>query len=538
MSKLPRFLQYPAQRDRSKSLSGDPPPSAASSGASHATSNSTSTSTCGGGRRSAGRFLGLGKHARERQRIRDAERAAPSAAELLTIREVSPTSYAPPTFYDEPHDSPPSTYGGTARPCTRPEWHFSASTPPHPHIRTLPRRGTATSRGRRYNSSAHPAASALTHIRLVPRVHHLGALSHSVSTATALASSTTKRGSKDVSSSGGSGGGGAGKTSLLDKPLRYLLNGDAAPDRSANEIWLMGDEEPAAASNAHPHSTSHKAHSTSHSTSHNGNSRSTAQAQALEGDVDAGPWPAQFHATFYAQVWCTYRAGFKPIRDLPSLATLSPSLSFSAPPPSTSSHSTSTPHPNSNPNSSTPNLTSSSHTAVPSAHQHPHPHHAPGMHHSPSQSDSSYSSVDSTSSYGSGKGARYSYSTSGSNNSNASYNSTSASFASGTNKKKWWPLGAAPRGRRVTRGGGAYSARGRVCWRRRCSALGNRLSHQPPRRCSHQLRRPRTPHTCASSPGSSTQQRRPSAYIEWRSLARPRGRTWACGLDPVPRRGR
>ncbi|KAJ6580082.1 hypothetical protein DFH09DRAFT_1076988 [Mycena vulgaris] len=105
-------------------------------------------------------------------------------------------------------------------------------------------------------------------------------------------------------------------------------------------------------------------------------------------------------------------------------------------------------------------------------------HHAPGILHSPSQSDSSYSSVGSTSSYGSG--TRYSYSTSGSNKSyllapsplcssfvhalalysigppdahadtllpsNASYasynsTSTSASAASGTHKKKWWPLG-------------------------------------------------------------------------------------------------
>ncbi|KAJ6495851.1 hypothetical protein DFH09DRAFT_1103743 [Mycena vulgaris] len=127
-----------------------------------------------------------------------------------------------------------------------------------------------------------------------------------------------------------------------------------------------------------------------------------------------------------------------------SLVMLPPPLSFSAPPPSTSSHSTSTAHPNSKPNSSTPNLTSSSHTASPSAHQHPHRHHAPGMHHSPSQSDSSYSSLDSMSSHGIGRGTRYSYSTSGSNNSNtsyASYNSTSASSALGTNKKKWWPPG-------------------------------------------------------------------------------------------------
>ncbi|KAJ7100357.1 hypothetical protein C8R44DRAFT_351538 [Mycena epipterygia] len=104
-SKLPRFLQSPAQRDRSKSLSVDRPSSAASSSASHGTtasyttntSNSTSTSSASG-RRSATRFLGLGKdkeRERERQRIREAERGAPSAAELLTLHEsqqASPTS--------------------------------------------------------------------------------------------------------------------------------------------------------------------------------------------------------------------------------------------------------------------------------------------------------------------------------------------------------------------------------------------------------------------------------------------------------------
>ncbi|KAJ7121869.1 hypothetical protein C8R43DRAFT_1136381 [Mycena crocata] len=35
-----------------------------------------------------------------------------------------------------------------------------------------------------------------------------------------------------------------------------------------------------------------------------------------------GPWPA----AFYAQVWCTYRVGFQPIRDLPGLASLPPPL--------------------------------------------------------------------------------------------------------------------------------------------------------------------------------------------------------------------
>ncbi|KAJ7101663.1 hypothetical protein C8R44DRAFT_551699, partial [Mycena epipterygia] len=33
-------------------------------------------------------------------------------------------------------------------------------------------------------------------------------------------------------------------------------------------------------------------------------------------------WPARFHVHFYVQMWCTYRAGFEPIRDLSSLASL------------------------------------------------------------------------------------------------------------------------------------------------------------------------------------------------------------------------
>jgi hypothetical protein len=58
---------------------------------------------------------------------------------------------------------------------------------------------------------------------------------------------------------------------------------------------------------------------------------------------DAGPWPALFHAAFYAQVWGTYRAGFEPIRDLPFLSSLPPPLAFPGPPHSLSHNSPGTP---------------------------------------------------------------------------------------------------------------------------------------------------------------------------------------------------
>ncbi|KAJ6483461.1 hypothetical protein DFH09DRAFT_1461520 [Mycena vulgaris] len=104
------------------------------------------------------------------------------------------------------------------------------------------------------------------------------------------------------------------------------------------------------------------------------NAYAKSTMQAREGDVDEGPWPAQFHAAFCAQVWCTYRAGFEPIRDLSSPATLPPPLSFPAPS-SSNSHSNAT--------SLTPNLTNSLHAAVPRAR----------ARRPPSPSGSSYSSV-------------------------------------------------------------------------------------------------------------------------------------------------
>ncbi|KAJ7101654.1 hypothetical protein C8R44DRAFT_887868 [Mycena epipterygia] len=136
--------------------------SAASSFASHATSfNFTSTPSSG-------------KDAHERQRIHDAERRVPSAAELI-LHE---------TTYGDDAGNPPSAYGGIVRPRTRSERHFSASAPP-------------------FSSHSHSCSSEHGH-------------------------------------------------------TSETLDGDTAPD-----------------------------------------TKSTTQAR--EGDVDEGPWPAQFHAALRAQ---------------------------------------------------------------------------------------------------------------------------------------------------------------------------------------------------------------------------------------------
>ncbi|KAJ7840902.1 hypothetical protein B0H13DRAFT_2415528 [Mycena leptocephala] len=125
------------------------------------------------------------------------------------------------------------------------------------------------------------------------------------------------------------------------------------------------------------------------------------------------------------QVWCTYCAGFEPIRDLPSLSSLPPPLSFpGAHPPHSPSHS-----------SFGTLVESTASMVIPTS---------PKMQHSPSQGDSSaYSSGPST------RGGRHStthseagiHASSASSSSYASYNNSYASSNTSTSKKEWWPLG-------------------------------------------------------------------------------------------------
>jgi hypothetical protein len=145
-------------------------------------------------------------------------------------------------------------------------------------------------------------------------------------------------------------------------------------------------------------SSSHAA-STSTSTGTDGGDLGADGVDGAEGPPDAGLWPATFHAAFYAQVWCTYRAGFEPIRDLPSLSSLPPPLFFpNAAPPSPSESSNalvqSTGHGSSG--------TGSSGTVVP--HTHGQTPTSPRMQHSPSQSDSSSATSSSRDESGGGVG--------------------------------------------------------------------------------------------------------------------------------------
>ncbi|KAJ7121876.1 hypothetical protein C8R43DRAFT_1136387 [Mycena crocata] len=273
-----------------------------------------------------------------------------------------------------------------------------------------------------------------------------GSLSHGARAA--LAGGTRRRASEKKGDSSGSS---AAKTFLLDKAVRYLLDGDGAPDPSPEEIWLIGVKLPGWGRadgrlrgsysrrvrtglgtlhhSTHWHSThghkrspsASKAASANANTTHKDNTHPRAESPSyMSSDTsppDPDPWPAAFHVAFYAQVWCTYRAGFEPVRDLPGLASLPPPLVF----PGMGAVGASVSSANLG---SSSGLTSSSHTAVPHGH---------GAHHSPATSDASASSVDS----GSGSGGYATNSYVSNSSSHASY----ASNTSSTTKKKWWALG-------------------------------------------------------------------------------------------------
>ncbi|KAJ7177340.1 hypothetical protein C8R43DRAFT_942610 [Mycena crocata] len=187
---------------------------------------------------------------------------------------------------------------GTARPRprTRSERHFSASMPPsssssnshshsgHGHAGAL--FFASLSFMTPSNSNARPPGSA----RLSGWFAHLSGSTDPAFNIHNLGQPQPRREHR-----GGVGGGGGGgsdgekekekgssgssgaKTSLLDKAVRYLLDGDAARDRSPEEIRLMGvrlpvwgraDEERVAAGQLHSSSSHGHGHSTLHHSTH------------------------------------------------------------------------------------------------------------------------------------------------------------------------------------------------------------------------------------------------------------------------------
>ncbi|KAJ7938659.1 hypothetical protein B0H13DRAFT_1851248 [Mycena leptocephala] len=143
----------------------------------------------------------------ERQRSREAERGAPSAAELLTMYQSGQQTTASPTSYDFAVSSSPPFAFATARPCTRSNRHFPAST------LLSCTSGSSDGHGGDLTLARPPAASAQT----VGRSQHV---STDVKPTRTLPPNPAVAAARRVSSI-------------------KLLDGDANPDRSGEEICLL-----------------------------------------------------------------------------------------------------------------------------------------------------------------------------------------------------------------------------------------------------------------------------------------------------------
>ncbi|KAJ6565569.1 hypothetical protein DFH09DRAFT_1363766 [Mycena vulgaris] len=222
--------------------------------------------------------------------------------------------------------------------------HALRAPPLREHAAAVVRALVLLARGRRHAAARAHLPGSTSDLLLTGTISHVTQLASSASSRTAIRASTSRKAEASTRKRRQ-----RGRQNLA--AVCYLFDGDAAPDRSAEPIWLLCVQLPgwgledearmAAAANTRLLDTTHHhlptlGHSTprhaasistgnstsaSHSTLHPTHAEDGADDTAISED-DAGPWPVAFRAAFYAQVWCTYRAGFEPIHDLLGLGAL------------------------------------------------------------------------------------------------------------------------------------------------------------------------------------------------------------------------
>lgn len=304
-SKLPKFLQKQANRDRSKSMTdpaGSASTSSLASGSSSSTSpeaSSTAPQTPKSSRKS--KFLS-GKDKDEKPRRSSEVTLDPP----ITTPSTKPDEMDEPPVIIEPVNIP--------RARTRSERPLSTASD-MAHL------------------SLYSSTSSTSRIGDLP-TRLSGWFSHTFSTSTtdlslpAILSQSQSASPKGKGSSALLTAARHGK-GHLDKAVRYLLDSDSTPDKCTEPIWLLGVQHPgyepppspppsAASMSASPRRGSGSPPSFRSSMSSASNSSTTELSLSQSSSKHHNPaanWPPVFYADFTSRVWLTYRSQFTPIRD-------------------------------------------------------------------------------------------------------------------------------------------------------------------------------------------------------------------------------
>ncbi|KAK7049890.1 Cysteine protease atg4 [Paramarasmius palmivorus] len=351
-SKLPKFLQKSATRDRSKSVNDSLYNAAESSSNTPSDDSSqvlaTPASSSKGPRKSS-RFL-VGK--KDKSPPVEEDRTLGDPEEPAIIVEAPSTPSVPiPRSRTRPD-----------RPTSGSENAISQSSPSytHSHTSTSPRMSDLPTRLSGWFS--HTFSSSSTDLSLPsllnPHMHNTSGSSSPNSKGKMVGASALMTVAKH----------GKGH---LDKAMRYLLDSDATPDKCLDPIWLLGvqhkgyepppptppplqGEAPGGRTSIDSKSKSHgsppssfRSTSTKHSHKHSPSQSSLSQSQppssrsaspsqsaalssSLSSSISSAPtatpanpnqkhpganWPPEFYSDFTSKVWLTYRSQFTPIRD-------------------------------------------------------------------------------------------------------------------------------------------------------------------------------------------------------------------------------
>ncbi|KAF8154938.1 hypothetical protein B0H34DRAFT_544344 [Crassisporium funariophilum] len=230
-SKLPKFLQKPGNRDRSKSVtdpSGSPSTSSLASGSSASTSPELIHSSIPISKpRKTSKFLGLKDKDKE-------EKARKSSEAPLPPPPVADNSTQQPNNgnISVDMDEPPVIVEPVAIPRSRTRSERPVNSAPDSHLHHVPTLYSSTSSTSRIGDLPTRLSGWFSHT--------FSSSSTDLSLPTLLAQQASPKG-KGPSALITAAKNGKGH---LDKAMRYLLDSDAMPDKCTDPIWLLGVQHP------------------------------------------------------------------------------------------------------------------------------------------------------------------------------------------------------------------------------------------------------------------------------------------------------